>query len=121
MPLFEADHGNLAEADAALAVGLLGAGLAAMCKQKGLAGEYIDPQPRLLIVPAALQKAPNSSSYECGPIGQVGAPEETFCYPSNRDTQEDFSARIGSCEDKVRQVAPTSISSLSTFSSYDAE
>ncbi|MCY1230391.1 hypothetical protein D9M72_428020 [compost metagenome] len=57
VPLFHADHGNLAEAGAALAVGSLGTARAAMRKQKGLAGEYIDPQPRFLIVPVALETA----------------------------------------------------------------
>ena len=57
VPLFHAGHGNLAEAGAALAVGSLGMARAAMRKQKGLAGEYIDPQPRFLIVPVALETA----------------------------------------------------------------
>ncbi|MBB3179739.1 ClpP-like prohead protease/major capsid protein fusion protein [Variovorax sp. Sphag1AA] len=53
--LFHADHGNLASSGAALSVDSLGLARAAMRKQKGLAGEFIDPQPRYLIVPVALE------------------------------------------------------------------
>lgn len=53
--LFHADHGNLAASGASLSVDSLGSARAAMRKQKGLAGEFIDPQPRFLIVPVALE------------------------------------------------------------------
>lgn len=54
--LFHANHGNLAPAGAALGVDSLGAARAAMRRQKGIKGEgYIDPQPRFLIVPVALE------------------------------------------------------------------
>lgn len=53
--LFHADHGNLAASGSALSIDSLGAARAAMRKQKGLAGEFIDPQPRYLIVPVALE------------------------------------------------------------------
>lgn len=53
--LFSADHGNLGSA-AALSVTSLAAARAAMRKQKGLAGVgYLDPQPKFLIVPVALE------------------------------------------------------------------
>lgn len=53
--LFSADHGNLG-AGAALSLASLGLARAAMRKQKGLAGlGYIDPQPKFLIVPVALE------------------------------------------------------------------
>lgn len=53
--LFSADHGNLGSA-AALSVTSLAAARAAMRKQKGLAGVgYVDPQPKFLIVPVALE------------------------------------------------------------------
>jgi len=56
--LFHADHGNLAAAGAALSVASLGSSRAAMRKQRGIGGvEYIDPQPRYLIVPVALETA----------------------------------------------------------------
>ena len=55
-PLFHADHKNLATAGAALSVDALGAARAAMRKQRGIDGlEYIDPAPRFLIVPVALE------------------------------------------------------------------
>ena len=55
-PLFHADHKNLAAAGAALSVDALGAARAAMRKQRGIGGvEYIDPAPRFLIVPVALE------------------------------------------------------------------
>jgi ATP-dependent protease ClpP protease subunit/phage major head subunit gpT-like protein len=54
--LFHADHGNLAAVAAAPSVTSLGAARAAMRKQKGIAGlDFIDPQPRFLIVPVALE------------------------------------------------------------------
>jgi ATP-dependent protease ClpP protease subunit len=53
--LFHADHGNLSAA-AVPSLASLGAARAAMRKQKGISGlEYIDPQPRYLIVPVALE------------------------------------------------------------------
>jgi len=55
--LFSADHGNLG-AGAALSLASLGEARAAMRKQKGLAGlGHIDPQPKFLIVPVALETA----------------------------------------------------------------
>lgn len=53
--LFHEDHGNLATAGAALSIDTLGTARAAMRKQKGLEGEFIDPQPRYLIVPVAME------------------------------------------------------------------
>lgn len=53
--LFSAQHGNLGTA-ATLSVAALGAARASMRKQKGLNGlEYIDAQPKFLIVPVALE------------------------------------------------------------------
>lgn len=53
--LFHADHGNLMTA-APLTVDSLGAARAAMRMQKGFDGvEFIDPQPRFLIVPVAME------------------------------------------------------------------
>ena len=55
--LFHADHGNLPAA-ASLSIDSLGAARAAMRKQKGLtSSDYIDPQPRFLIVPVTLETA----------------------------------------------------------------
>ncbi len=55
VPLFHADHGNLS-AGAALSLQSLALARAAMRKQKGIAGlGYLDPQPRFLIVPVALE------------------------------------------------------------------
>lgn len=55
-PLFHASRGNLAAAGSAITVDAIGAGRAMMRKQKDLAGEsYLDPQPRFLIVPVALE------------------------------------------------------------------
>ncbi|HLA35376.1 MAG TPA: ClpP-like prohead protease/major capsid protein fusion protein [Rhodocyclaceae bacterium] len=54
--LFHADHGNLANTGSALSIDSLGAARAAMRKQKGISGVgHIDPQPRYLIVPVALE------------------------------------------------------------------
>jgi len=54
--LFHIDHGNLAATGTALSVDTLGAARAAMRRQKGVAGaSYVDPQPRFLIVPVALE------------------------------------------------------------------
>ncbi|MFN7152861.1 MAG: Mu-like prophage major head subunit gpT family protein [Acidovorax sp.] len=52
---FHANHGNLAAAGGALSIDTLGTARAAMRKQKCLAGEFIDPQPRYLIVPVAME------------------------------------------------------------------
>ena len=53
--LFSSDHENLGTA-AALSVASLALARAAMRKQKGLAGlAFIDPQPKFLIVPVALE------------------------------------------------------------------
>lgn len=53
--LFHATHGNLSGA-ASLDLTALGAARAAMRKQKGLLGsEYLDVQPRFLIVPVAME------------------------------------------------------------------
>ena len=55
--LFHATHGNLGTA-AALNLASLGLARAAMRMQKGLAGlGFIDPQPKFLIVPVALETA----------------------------------------------------------------
>lgn len=55
VPLFHADHGNLVNG-AALSVDSLGAARAAMRSQRGIDGaEFLDPQPRFLIVPVALE------------------------------------------------------------------
>jgi hypothetical protein len=54
--LFHADHGNLAASGAALSVTSLGAARAAMRKQKGIQGlAHLDPAPKFLIVPVALE------------------------------------------------------------------
>ena len=54
--LFHASHGNLAVSGAAPSVTSLGAARAAMRKQKGVGAlDYIDPAPRFLIVPVALE------------------------------------------------------------------
>lgn len=56
--LFHANHGNLAAAGAAPSVATLGEARAAMRKQKGIAGlDYIDPPPKCLVVPVALETA----------------------------------------------------------------
>lgn len=67
MPLFHASRGNLGAAGMALTVANLGIARADMRKQRGLApggadksGAYIDPQPRYLIVPVALETAGES-------------------------------------------------------------
>ncbi len=53
--LFHATHGNLMTG-AALSVASLGTARAAMRTQKGIGGkEFIDPQPRYLIVPVAME------------------------------------------------------------------
>ncbi len=53
--LFSAQHGNLSTAGAP-SLTTLGAARAAMRKQRGIEGiEYIDPQPRWIIAPVALQ------------------------------------------------------------------
>ena len=55
LTLFNAGHGNVSAA-AAPSVESLGAARAAMRRQKGLQGlDFIDPQPRYLIVPVALE------------------------------------------------------------------
>jgi ATP-dependent Clp endopeptidase proteolytic subunit ClpP len=55
-PLFHASHGNLATSGAALSITSLASARAAMRKQKGINGlQYIDPVPRFLIVPVALE------------------------------------------------------------------
>lgn len=57
VPLFHASHGNLGAAGQ-LNFDNLAAARAAMRKQKGIAGlGYLDPQPRFLIVPVALETA----------------------------------------------------------------
>lgn len=53
--LFHADHGNLAAANAAIAVASLGIGRAAMRKQTSLDGQLINVMPQYLLVPAALE------------------------------------------------------------------
>jgi hypothetical protein len=54
--LFHSNHGNLSTANLTISVTGLGEARAAMRKQKGLQGmEYIDPMPRFLIVPVALE------------------------------------------------------------------
>lgn len=55
-PLFHASHGNLASSGTALSVTSLALARAAMRKQKGINSlQYIDPVPRFLIVPVALE------------------------------------------------------------------
>ncbi len=53
--LFHANHGNLAGANAAIAVATLGEGRAAMRKQKGLNGRFINVMAKYLLVPAAIE------------------------------------------------------------------
>ena len=53
--LFHATHGNLAGAGAAIGVTTLGDARAAMRKQKGLNGRFINIMGKYLIVPAALE------------------------------------------------------------------
>jgi phage major head subunit gpT-like protein len=53
--LFHATHGNLAGAAAAIGVSTLGDARAAMRKQKGLNGRFINIMGKYLIVPAALE------------------------------------------------------------------
>lgn len=53
--LFNAAHGNLAAAGAAINVGPLGAARTAMRLQKGLSGKPINATPKYLVVPAALE------------------------------------------------------------------
>jgi hypothetical protein len=56
--LFHANHGNLAGAGAAIGIDTVGAGRAAMRKQKNLRGkETLNIGPRFLIVPAAKETA----------------------------------------------------------------
>ena len=50
-----ATHGNLAAVNAAIAVATLGEARAAMRKQKGLNGRFINVQPKNLLVPASLE------------------------------------------------------------------
>ena len=59
VPLFHANHANLnTGADSALSLAGLGAGMAAMAKQKGLDGvTVLNVQPRYIAVPVALQLA----------------------------------------------------------------
>jgi len=55
-PLFHASRGNLAPAGSAPTVDMIGEARAMMRKQKDIAGlSYLDPQPRFLIVPVALE------------------------------------------------------------------
>lgn len=57
-PLFHASRGNLAAAGAAPSIASIGLARAAMRQQKNIGGlEYLDPQPRFLIVPVALETA----------------------------------------------------------------
>lgn len=54
VPLFHASRGNLAAAGDQITIDALGLARAAMRKQKDIAGlQYIDPQPRFLIVPVS--------------------------------------------------------------------
>jgi phage major head subunit gpT-like protein len=53
--LFNAAHGNLAGAAAAINIAPLGAARAAMRLQKGLSGKPINAVPKYLVVPAALE------------------------------------------------------------------
>ncbi len=56
LALFHADHGNLAASGSTLGILGLSAARAGMRKQKGVNGlGFIDPQPRFLIVPVALE------------------------------------------------------------------
>ena len=55
-PLFDAEHSNLAGTGAALSATTLGAGRAAMRKQKGISGQsYLNITPAFLLVPAELE------------------------------------------------------------------
>jgi hypothetical protein len=53
--LFHASHGNLAGASTAISILTLGDGRAAMRKQKGLNGRFINVQAKYLLVPAAIE------------------------------------------------------------------
>ena len=53
--LFHATHGNLAGANAAIAIAPLGEGRAGMRKQKGLNGRFINVMAKYLLVPAAIE------------------------------------------------------------------
>lgn len=53
--LFHSTHGNLAGAGTAITVTSLGDGRAAMRKQKGVNGRFINVQPKYLLVPAAIE------------------------------------------------------------------
>lgn len=60
-PLFDASRGNLAQVQGAISPTTLGAARAQMRKQKGTNGlGYIDPQPRFLVVPVALETVAES-------------------------------------------------------------
>lgn len=54
--LFHASHGNLAGAGAVISAATLGAGRAAMRKQKGLASEELNITPSYLLVPTDLEQ-----------------------------------------------------------------
>ena len=53
--LFHATHGNLAGTGTAIGITPLGDGRAALRKQKGLNGRFINVQPKFLLVPAAIE------------------------------------------------------------------
>lgn len=53
--LFHATQNNLAGAGAAIGITPLGDGRAAMRKQKGLNGRFINVQPKFLLVPASIE------------------------------------------------------------------
>jgi hypothetical protein len=55
LALFHATHANLAGAGAAIGITPLGDGRAAMRKQKGLNGRFINVQPKYLLVPASIE------------------------------------------------------------------
>ena len=58
--LFSAAHGNLADA-AALSAASLGIARAAMRRQRGINGsDFLDPQPRYLLVPVAMETVAES-------------------------------------------------------------
>ena len=58
--LFHVDHGNTAIVGAALSAASLAVARASMRRQRGIGGQFIDPQPRFLIVPVALESLAES-------------------------------------------------------------
>ena len=72
--LFHADHGNLIDPGATISVDSLGAARAAMRKQTGDQGSYLNISPRFLIVPAELETLANqftSNAYQASASGNI--------------------------------------------------